>query len=147
MSPCLKIFILLIFILIFFRCNKEFGALSPELLKYETMHGWTGKISTITVFRDYSAVKHVNNTELFLEFSVDEKKDLADLLSHYSYFKRSYQPEQGFWSDISTHDLIYYQTNHADSVSIYEPLDSSDIPAELVELVDLLISKIYNTRE
>ena len=147
MSHCLKIFILLIFILTFFRCNKDFGTIPPVLLKYEMMHGWTGKTSTITFLRDYSAVKHVNNIQTSFEFSSGEKKDLAVLLSNYSYFKRFYQPEHGIWCDISTHELIYYQTNHPDSVSIYEPLDSSDIPVELVELVDLLISKLYDTIE
>jgi len=142
MKKCFQVFIILMITFIFIQCAKDFGILSPNLLQYEIMNGWTGKISKITVFRDYSAVKNMENLEEQIEFTSGEREKLKAILSEYSSFKRYYKPENGFWADLSTHELIYYQTHKPDSVSVYEPLSTPEIPNNLVELIDILTSKL-----
>lgn len=142
MKKCSQIFFILMATLLFIKCERDLGFSPTNILKYEFKHGWTGKISIIIVSHDYTAFKKVDNTKIHIEFSDDELKQLKTLLVNYSSFKRFYEPENGAWFDISTHELIYYAEIRPDSVSIYEPLDSPDIPVDLVNLVELLMSKL-----
>ena len=137
-----QIFLILMTIFLFIKCERDFGPSTTNILKYEFTHGWTGKTSTIIISYDYTGFKNVDNTKIQIEFSNDEIKELKVILANYSSFIRFYQPENGAWFDIPTHELIYYGEIGSDSVSIYEPLDSPDIPVDLANLVELLMSKL-----
>ena len=111
------------------------------LLTYKFMHGWTGKISSMKIFENKESFKYINEEEIEFEFTEIEKQELDSLLIHFSEFQREYKPQNGAWCDVSYHWLVHYPESAADSVSIYEPLYSEEIPVELRELVDLLLSK------
>ncbi|MFH2028997.1 MAG: hypothetical protein ABIJ40_00040 [Bacteroidota bacterium] len=111
------------------------------LLTYKFMHGWTGKISSMKIFENKESIKYINEEEVEFEFTETEKKELDSLLIHFSEFQNEYKPHNGAWVDISYHWLVHYPESKADSVSIYEPLNSEQIPAELRELIELLLSK------
>jgi len=140
-----KVILIFILLILFADCDRIVGPIdlnSKEiLLTYKYMHGWTGKISSMKIFENKKAIKYINEEEIEFEFSETEKKELDSLLIHYSEFKNEYKPNNGAWMDISYHWLVHYPESKVDSVSIYEPLDSEQIPAELRELIELLLSK------
>jgi hypothetical protein len=138
--------ILLIFALTTIQCQKGSEINAPEdgklLLNYKIMSGWTGKISTITIFWDKSASKNINGAETAIEFTASEKNELDICLSRYSSFEKEYKPLNGGCSDCPYYELVYYKTSPPDTVSILGLLDSVEIPAELVNLITLLMSKL-----
>ena len=146
MKKFLQMFLIIMATILLIQCESDL-LFSPkdhsqtDLLKYEFTHGWTGRIRTITVFNDYTAVETYDTTSIDIEFSSEEFKTLKTALENYSSFKRYYRPESGAWFDIDTHEFIYYGNADSDSVSIYEPLDTPDIPVDLINLTELLMSK------
>jgi len=136
-------FLLLIITSFSVRCSDVNAPEQREfLLKYEITNGWTHYKSSVIIYDDLSAISNVNEIDSSFEFTPVEKKELKTLLSRFSSFERIYQPENGAWCDISAHELIYYRTSGPDSVSIYEPLDSENIPTDLASLVNLLMIKL-----
>ncbi len=112
------------------------------MLQYELTRGWSSTLSSIYVFNDKSAFKHTTNSDSAVEFTKEEKDQLNLSLSAFANYKRKYPVGNGVWfGDIDTHEIIYYKSSERDTVSIYKPLDSEDLPEALVNLVKLLREK------
>jgi hypothetical protein len=136
-------FSFLFFILIFFlmHCERSMEPSQNEiLLQYEFMHGWTGAKSSINIFEN-KEMKYVDETEIEISFSESEKNELESFLINFTDYKNKYQPSNGTYMDIDFHWLVHYPESKADSISIYIPLDSNQIPSELRNVIKIMSSK------
>jgi hypothetical protein len=109
------------------------------------MHGWTGKYNSMIIYEGGDAIRYTDSGSESFQFSTNDKKYLYSLLSKYSSFKKIYKVENGGYVDINLHWLVYYPDTRADSVSIYIPLSDKDIPSDLRNLINLLISNINSS--
>ena len=145
MKRYISIFFPLIFTLLILGCKNGSEISSPTdkdiMLEYEMTHGWTGIKTFITVFKDKSAIKNINSNEVNISFSEDEKEQIDISISAFPNYKRIYAPVNGAWIDITTYELIYKNSSISDTVSIYEPLDSGEIPESLKNLILILQEK------
>ena len=145
MKGYISIFFPILFTLVVLGCKNGSEISAPTdkdvTLEYEMTHGWTGIKTFITVFKDKSAIKIRDSNEVKISFSEDEREQIDISISAFPNYKRIYAPVNGAWMDITTYELIYKNSSIPDTVSIYEPLDSDEIPESLENLILILREK------
>ena len=132
--------------LMFLQCKNDSATNTSDgarkILEYKYTQGWTGAVSIVEIYGDKSAVKLVDSIRSSITFSEQEKMEIDSLLSDFSTLKRIYEPEGGAWMDMSLHDVVRFTASGSDTVSIYEPVDSQDVPGDLRDCVNVLLQKI-----
>lgn len=140
------IFSLILLPLLILHCDK---AVEPKnevntnelLLQYQFMQGWTGKKSDIQIFEN-KATRIQEGKEIEISLSKTEKDELNNFIKNFSKVKKQYKKSDGIWMDIDYHLLINNPETSADSISIFEPLDSNNIPNEIKKAITILSSKL-----
>jgi len=139
------IFSLILLPLLILRCDK---AVEPNevntnelLLQYQFMHGWTGKKSDIQIFKN-KATRIQEGKEIEISLLKTEKDELNNFIENFSKVKQQYNKSDGIWMDIDYHLLIKNPETSADSISIFEPIDSDNIPNEIKKAITILSSKL-----
>lgn len=145
MKTRISLCILFFFSILYYGCKDKSDITEPKekviVLEGEATYGWTGTKTFITVYNDLSAVRNKDTNPMDITFSEEKKQRIITSFSDFPNYKRMYKPANGIWFDIDTFELIYKNDSASDTVSIYEPLDTEEIPESLVKLVEALFYK------
>jgi len=137
-----------IFILIVLLCciqckfNLEPGGQDNEvILKFRFMHGWTGQIAAINILES-RAITDTTGAVKKVSFSDAEWRQVKSFLSSFAEIKEQFIPSDGAFCDFDNYWLIKSPEAQADTIYIYEGLDSERIPEELRSVVKMLKKKL-----
>ena len=108
------------------------------------MNGWTGRISVINIYKNMQGTSNMGTKDIIFDFSEEEKKVMDSLLTSFSKFEKEYTSDGPIYCDIDYHWLAYFNKMTTDSITIYIPLSSEQIPASLRRYIKLLLTKFWN---
>ncbi len=139
-----KTIILLLLLICCLHCQKSLEPDKPDnqmIMQYKFMQGWTGHIITINIYAN-GVITDTSGTEKEAEFSNAEWRQLNNFLIKFTEIKAGFIPSDGAFCDFDNHWLVKSPISQADTIYIYEGLDSERIPAELRSVVEMLKKKL-----
>jgi len=144
----MKIRYFLIIVLLFSLlsgCKEESQVTTPPekqlMLKFKMWGGWAASDVSLKVFNDNTAIKNDSNAETEVTFSDAEMNHLDLLLNDFPSFSRIYKQPDIIYVDIYNFELINYENNIPDTVTVYEPINK--VPESLREIINVLSNKSY----
>jgi hypothetical protein len=111
------------------------------ILKFRFMHGWTGQISAINIQAN-RVITDTTGAAKQTSLTGSEWRQLNNFLVNFTEIKTQFIPSDGAFCDFDQYWLIKYPESKADTIFIYEGLDSERIPDELRTMVKLLKKKL-----
>ncbi|HPG40092.1 MAG TPA: hypothetical protein PLP19_10010 [bacterium] len=136
--------ILLLLLICSIHCEKSLdpgNADNQMIMQYKFMKGWTGHIITINIYAN-GVITDTTGTEKEAGFSHAEWRQLNNFLIKFTEIKEQFIPSDGAFCDFDNHWLVKAPASQADTIYIYEGLDSERIPAELRSVVEMLRKKL-----